>query len=125
MHPLLLVFLTKKQGKNGGLGLDKIMKIAYIAWPYRDGTINWLHDNIEDARKVALKYWGLGYAVICPHTNSAYMDGVCSDAVWLNGYLAILHRCDTIVMLPGYEGSTGALAELDLAKDLHLEIIYG
>ena len=80
--------------------------------------------NIQNAERVALKYWILGYVVICPHKNSALFDGALPDKVWLEGALELLRRCDVIVMMQNYKTSMGAMFELQEAKRLGLEILY-
>lgn len=100
------------------------MKVAYIAGPYRADTENGVVRNIRAAENVSIKYWQQGYAVICPHKNTALFGGLAEDAVWLEGDLEILRRCDTIIMMPSWKSSAGATAEYKLAKDLGLEIIF-
>jgi len=100
------------------------MKIVYISGPYRSGSINGIHDNIEAARAEALRWWKRGHAVICPHCNTAYMDGAADDSVWLAGDIEILKRCDIIVMMKTWRRSEGAILELAEAKKAGLEIIY-
>lgn len=100
------------------------MKVAYIAGPYRAKSLRGVIDNIRAAEKVAMKYWNLGYAVICPHMNCALFDGTAPDEVWLEGDKELLRRSDVIVMLPTWRKSSGARAEHDLAKELSKEIIY-
>ena len=51
------------------------MRIAYISGPYRARTHDGVFENIMRARKVAREYWMKGFAVICPHTNTIFMDG--------------------------------------------------
>jgi hypothetical protein len=80
--------------------------------------------DIEEAKRVALKYWKQGYAVICPHANTAFFDGSCPDEVWLNGDLEILERVDVVVMMQGWEQSVGATGEYDHAVAHGKEIIY-
>jgi len=101
------------------------MKVAYIAGPYRskDGP-NGILNNIYRARQIALKYWKLGYAVICPHMNTAFMDGAEADQIWLDGDLEILRRCDVVVMTPGWRESQGAVREFFEAKIWGIKIIY-
>jgi hypothetical protein len=101
------------------------MKVAYVAGPYRDPRgPYYIGRNIEVAREIAIALWNMGYAVVCPHTNTAFMDGAAPDSVWLNGDLEILRRCDIIVMVPGWEKSTGAKGELLCAKDASLSVYY-
>lgn len=100
------------------------MILAYISGPYRSASLEGVMDNIAVARKVALKYWKAGYAVICPHLNTALMDGQCADHVWLDGDIEMLKRCDVIVMLPKWKSSVGAKIERDAAIEAGLAVIY-
>ncbi len=99
------------------------MKVAYVSGPYRsqDGP-NGILANIVAARAVAIELWRMGYAVICPHTNTALMDGAADDSVWLAGDLEILKRCDLIVMVPGWEESKGAISEYKYAVE-NLDVV--
>jgi len=100
------------------------MEVAYIAGPYRAETVYGILRNIRHAERYALKYWLKGYAVICPHKNTALFDGAADDRVWLDGDLEILARCDTIIMIEGWEHSSGARAELKRAQELGLKVIF-
>lgn len=100
------------------------MKIAYIAGKYRAKTIRGIYENIRKAEKVAIRYWKLGYAVICPHKNTELLDGACDDSVWLKGDLEILKRCDLVVAMKGWEQSKGASAEIRTAKENKIKVIY-
>ena len=99
-------------------------KVAYIAGPYRSSTIRGTVENIRKAEAVALKYWRLGYAVICPHKNTALFDGALPDSVWLEGAITLMERCDIVVVCRFYEPSTGTIAEIDRANELGMETIY-
>jgi len=101
------------------------MKLAYIVGPYRSkkgkqGIIQ----NIKNAEKIALKYWELGYCVICPHKNTALMDGVDTDEMFLTGGLELVFRSDLIVVMKGWKKSEGSIAEIRCAKELNKDIIY-
>lgn len=100
------------------------MKVLYISGKYTDPRGAWyIHQNIEKAKEVAKRFWIKGFAVICPHANTAFMD--CSTMTWekwIAGDIAILERCDAIAMLDGYKESKGALAELQAAKEKGIEI---
>lgn len=100
------------------------MKVVYISGSYRNETINGVLTNILKARAVALKYWKRGYAVICPHLNTALMDGEMPDDTWIDGDVEILKRCDIIVMMKGWEQSAGANIELEEAMKLGIGVIF-
>lgn len=98
------------------------MKVAYIAGPYRAETISGVRENIEAARWVAEEYWRRGFAVVCPHLNSAFMDGVVPDAAFIEGDLCIIGRCDLVVMAPGWQDSAGARREREVAEALRIPV---
>jgi dienelactone hydrolase len=103
------------------------VKLIYVAGPYTGKTINEVFENIMEARRAAYRLWNQGYAVICPHLNSAFMDGHDIEAtrqMFIQGDLAILKRCDAIYMLSNWRLSPGATEELAKAKEWGLEVIY-
>ena len=70
----------------------KKKKLAYVAGPYRSklGRLGILI-NIMRARKIARLLWKQGYAVICPHSNSAFMSGKdIAEFHFFQGYCTIL-----------------------------------
>jgi hypothetical protein len=97
--------------------------VVYIAGPYSADTKEGVEANIQVAHDVAQQLWHMGFAVICPHMNSAHMDGSCKgnmewkDAfkMYLVGDLEFISRCDAVVMLPGWEQSRGSCAEFAFA----------
>ena len=99
-------------------------KIIYIAGSYRADTEWGVKQNIDKAEAVALKYWKKGYAVYCPHKNCGFFGGACPDSVWLEGGIEFLSRCDCIVMMIGWEKSSGSRAEHKFAIDNGMTILY-
>ena len=100
--------------------------VIYIAGPYRSdlGTYG-VKKNIDRAWSVARKLWALGFAVICPHTNTAHMDGHgVSSQDFLDGDLEILRRCDGILMLPDWLSSDGAIGERNFALKEGISVYY-
>ena len=81
---------------------------------------------MRKAEDASLRLWKEGWAVICPHKNTAHFGGAMGipDSVWLEGDLEFLKRCDAIYLLDNWKGSTGAKAEYALARKLGLEILY-
>jgi len=100
------------------------MKVAYISGPYLADTADRIQSNIDKAKDVAIKYWGLGYAVICPHLNTVHFDGLYMDDVWLKGDIEIVKRCDVIVMIDGWKDSKGATEEWYVALKNNLDVVY-
>lgn len=102
------------------------MKIAYIIGPYRAATIYGVHQNIQRAEKVGAILADSGAFPYIPHKNTAYLDGVANDDLWLDGNTEIIFRgiADFAVVLPEWTQSAGSLAEINLFKELELPVIY-
>lgn len=66
--------------------------------------------------------WQAGCACHCPHTNTRFFDKAAPDAVFLDGDLEILRRCDFVILVPGWERSQGTLAEINAAVSQGLPI---
>jgi len=99
------------------------MKVIYIAGKYRGETESEVFNNIIKARAAAQRFWRLGWAVICPHTNTAFMGGE-DDSKFLEGDLELLRRCDAVYFLSGWYESEGATFEHRLATQMGKEIYY-
>lgn len=106
------------------------MKVAYIAGPYRGVDDFEVDENIAQARFAAIELWNKGYAVICPHMNTAHMEhygrkyGI-RDWVWLDGGLELVRRSDILVLVKGWEYSEGSRLEMNLADLLGKEVYIG
>lgn len=99
------------------------MKVYYVAGPYRADSERGVVENIRNAEAVAIQIWKTGHAALCPHKNTALFGGICPDEIWLSGGLELLRRCDGMVLVPGWEGSEGTKAEMQLAFDLGLPVM--
>lgn len=97
-------------------------KLIYLAGPYRAPTVWGVRQNIDKAEKYALEFWRRGVPVISPHKNTALFDGAAPDNVWLEGDLIMLVRCDALVLLPGWEDSSGTKAERERAEAVHMPV---
>lgn len=102
------------------------MKLVYISGKYTDPRGSWyVHKNIEKAKEVARFFMLEGFAVICPHAMSAFMD--CEQMGW-SAWLAIdeeiVKRCDVVALLPDWENSKGAVEEKKYAEENGKTIWY-
>lgn len=100
------------------------MKVIYVAGPFRGPDAWVIESNIRRAETLALEVWRSGAAAICPHTNTRFYQGAAPDEVWLDGDLAILARCDAILMTPDWERSSGARTEREYAASIKIPVFY-
>lgn len=105
------------------------MKVVYICGPYTGSGETSKIGNILVAKNAAIDIWSMGHAVVCPHMNT--MDFELHDIgssipyeTWIEGDLAILKRCDAVVILPGWEASRGAKEEVQFALANKIPIYY-
>ncbi len=109
--------------------MDRKPIVAMVSGKYtpvdpknRADALSQIERNIFVAKEVAKCLWGMGYAVICPQTNSGHFDDVAPPKYFYEGYLELVRRSDIIVMLPNWEESYGARLEYELAKKLGKEV---
>ena len=102
---------------------DAQQPVIYVAGPYRAPHEWGVVQNIRNAELIAVDLWAEGFAVICPHKNTALFGGACQDSVWLQGDLAILARCDVVYEMPGCDKSTGATGELEFARNRGIPVV--
>jgi hypothetical protein len=98
------------------------MRVAYVAGPYRGPTESAVVQNIRNAEAVAIELWCMGFAVVCPHKNTALLGGAIPDETVLAGDLEIMARCDLVVLVPGWEKSTGTMDEVKEACQIKMPV---
>jgi hypothetical protein len=96
--------------------MESLTLLAYVAGPYRGPSESAVVQNIRNAEAIAVQLWQRGYAVICPHKNTALFGGLAPDDTWLAGDLVMLKRCDLVVLVPGWQASSGTRAEVAAAR---------
>jgi hypothetical protein len=96
--------------------------LIYISGKYSGDVAG----NIAEARRYAIKLWEKGYAVICPHLNTAHFEEDCNCQYedYIEADVRILANCDMIFMLPDWQSSKGACIEHEFASQNNIEIIY-
>ncbi len=101
------------------------MEVAYTIGPYRSKIVEYgVKKNIDNAEEITLCLWKLGYAVICPHKNTAFFGGTLPDDVWLRGYLEILKTCDLAVTVKGWERSPGSRDEVEFCRKHKIKVYH-
>lgn len=98
------------------------MKVVYIAGPFRGPSAWAIEQNIRRAEEAALEVWRLGAAALCPHTNTRFFQGAAPDDVWLTGDLELLRRCDAVLLVVGWDQSSGARREKEVAEEIGLPV---
>lgn len=98
------------------------MKVVYIAGKYCGPTPWDVQKNIALAAAVAAQVWEIGLVALCPHTNSAHMEGAATDEQFLAGTLELMRRCDAVILVPGWSTSAGTKAEIAEAMRLGLPV---
>lgn len=100
------------------------LPVVFVSGPFRapDQWKQW--QNTLAAGALGLAVWKLGAVALVPHLNSAFFQGAAPDEVWLVGDLALLAKCDAIIMTPDWERSSGARTERATAEGLGLPIFY-
>jgi hypothetical protein len=88
-------------------------KLIFTSGPYRSSSDAQKWSNIMMARHYSSIIWECGGVAVCPHLNSMMLD--CGrpdvDHRYLLGDIAILDRCDGMLMLPSWKFSEGARNE--------------
>lgn len=106
------------------------MKLLYIAGKF--SADSWSKDPLHDieehitiASRYALEASRKGWAVFCPHKNSAgfqHAAGITKDQ-WYAIDIEILSRCDAVLFVPGWRESFGAREEMDFAQRNHIKVL--
>lgn len=88
------------------------MRVVFVSGPYtaKDAVVK--QGYIRQAKEASHRLWQEGFAVICPHTNSGDFAGIAPERTFLEGYLELLRRSDAVLLLPGWDQSRGARAEM-------------
>lgn len=105
-------------------------QLIYLACPYSHDDPQVRQKRFESATKVAATLTKAGHHVYSPitvgHTLCQYADVPCDWEFWEANdriYLSI-SKAVFVLMLPGWETSTGVQAEIKIADDMGLPVEY-
>jgi nucleoside 2-deoxyribosyltransferase len=107
------------------------MKKLYLACPYRHSDSKIMDLRFTLVNKKAAQLMDEGYIVFSPLSHSVPIDDYFSDDkghdFWLNQDFPFVEWCDVLYVyqLFGWKESGGVQCEIEYAKKLGKEIIYG
>lgn len=93
------------------------MRVIYVAGALF-GPNDWeIRCNIHRAAALGYEVAKLGAYPVIPHTNTGGVFlGTITPKFWYAGTLELLRRCDAVILVPGWEESRGAQAEVAEAR---------
>lgn len=102
------------------------MKLAYIVGPYTSDSKLQVEKNILKAKELALKVIDEleGYFPVTPHLNTAWFDvlGSADYKYYIDGTMALMLKCDVIVLVDGWQYSKGSVGEVKKALEIGMPI---
>lgn len=103
------------------------LPVVYVAGPYRAATPAGIELNIQAARAMGLQAVRRGWSPIIPHCNFALLDLLdpnIGDSFWLTATMEHMRRSDAVLVVPGWQNSTGTQAEVREALRLNMPVFY-
>ena len=104
-----------------------ICKVPFIAviGPFR-GENHWeVYKKINKAEQLHYQVFENGFYSFCPHNNTRHFEGSLSDDIWLGYCQAFIEKfADGVILVDGWENSSGTKAEIELCKELNIPIFY-
>lgn len=102
------------------------IKTVYVAGPYRAPTREAVAQNVAAARHVGRLCAQKGWFPVMPTVNTAHFDHdfpeLADDQFWLDGTLELMRRCDAVVLVDGWQHSSGARGEIEEARKLGIKV---
>lgn len=89
----------------------RAMLLVYIAGPFTAPTLWGVAQNIRNAEAAGREVALLGYFPVIPHVIGQHYGDEQTAEFWYVGTLALMRRCDAVLLIPGWETSTGAIDE--------------
>jgi hypothetical protein len=96
---------------------------AFISSAYSGGTISEIELNVSKARVAVEDVLRAGWVPICPnvfwHPFAEFQD----YRFWLEAAISLMETCDILVLVPGWELSSGVASEIRRAKEIGILIL--
>jgi nucleoside 2-deoxyribosyltransferase len=94
------------------------IRIVMLAGPFIDDP----DGNKKKFEEAAFPVWEAGFFAFNPIANCVYMHGRVSEEVFKERNLWMVERADALLMLSGWQKSTGAVVERDIAIRLGVPV---
>ena len=102
---------------------------VYVAGKYSDNNVLSVLRNIKHGISVATKIMKLGHSPFCPWLDYQFILMEQGETLNVDDFYRYsmdwLKVSDCLVVLDGWESSTGTIAEIETAKKLGIPIYYG
>lgn len=95
---------------------------AFISGAY-SGTIKDIELNISKARVVIADVLKEGWVPVCPNVFWSPFADIQDYDFWLEAALSLLDTCDILVLVPGWETSSGVRRELQRAREIGILVV--
>jgi hypothetical protein len=95
---------------------------AFISGAY-SGALNEIELNISKARLVIVDVLKAGWVPICPNVFWSPFADLKEYDFWLEAALSLLDTCDILVLVPGWETSSGVRREIQRAREVGILIV--
>lgn len=96
------------------------MKLIYVAGPYTAEDAYGVELNTQVAEIRARAVIKAGGMPVVPHAMTRNINQEADNDFWLAGTMALMERCDAVMLCHGWQESKGTLAEIARAKELGL-----
>jgi hypothetical protein len=95
---------------------------AFISGTY-SGSAQEIEENVTKARVVIADVLKAGYIPICPNVFWSPFADIQDYDFWLEAALSLLDTCDIMVLVPGWETSSGVKREIQRAREAGIPIV--
>ena len=104
------------------------MKIIFIAGPYfEDNDPSKIEKNIREAEKYQIALANAGIGFFCPHNHTEHFEkkAKAPEDFYRELDMIFLKKvADAIIVIPGWEDSSGSRNEVKWAKENNMKIFY-
>lgn len=98
------------------------MRRVYVAGPYSAPSLDAVRANVYRAQLVGAAVIQAGALPLVPHVVSMGIEGSLPESRWLRLGLDWLSECHAVLLVPGWERSSGTRGEIDRARALGLPV---